>query len=183
MKRKPLREPFDDFCLDFLDGIHRDPACNWCKDPGKPIDRSGLCRHCYRISLEVRRARAMMGRLSQFPQKSPQRIPLELEISNRLQMEQLCRNEGESYGDLHTKDLDGLSLEYDLQLLSQWLLGKRLFRGWASILDHAFSLHQRRFLSYTLSKLIREFSRRHRKSIAMGQVMLKEIHGGLPRVD
>ena len=161
---RPRAPSQEDYPTRFLEGIYAEAKCDWCKDPRGKIARSGLCWSCYRIKNTVAKLQSKMDK----HKKRQVRIPFELRFDLTLgkQMARLAKAEGARYGSIHRENISGLDIEHELSSLSKHFLGKDLFFGDANLFQWSFSLSQRRLIFYVLSRLQREFLKRHRRTIA-----------------
>lgn len=83
-------------------------------------------------------------------------------------MVELAQREGDWYGEIDSKPIDGHWLELEFRRFSERVIGKEMFFGHATIFDHEFTLEQRRRVFSYLAKMTREFLRRNRRLIAHG---------------
>lgn len=157
-----------EYAAEFLEGLFSRVKCQWCQDPSRWVYRSGLCRHCYGISRRLAKAEKAV----KTAKSSSKRVPpsLHLEVKTARRMADLAKAEGRTYGAIHERQVTGLDLEHQFSLLSERFLGMDLFYGKANLFDWSFSADQKRLIFYLLSRLDREFNRRHRRRIASSQV-------------
>ena len=90
--------------------------------------------------------------------------PDELAIAKR--MKNLAKKDAGRFGDINTRNIDGVDLEHAFNELAQIAVHQELPYNDASVFEHSFTLSQRRFLFYLLSSLFRIDNRRHRKMSA-----------------
>lgn len=158
-----------DYPSTFLERIHSDASCEWCKNPEQPLYRAGLCRHCYQISREVSKLESRVQECKEHKQSIS--FDLDFYLKTAKKMVHLAKMEGSAYGDIHKKNVTGADLELQFSLLSKALIKKDLYYGDANLFDWSFSPAQKRLIFYLLSKLMRQRSRRARRGRAMGLVV------------
>lgn len=168
MQRHNQSAPTNEYPAKFLERIHSDATCQWCKHPEKPLHRAGLCRHCWKISREVSKLESRVQECKE--RKQSISFDLDFHLKSAKKMIHLAKMEGSAYGDIHRKDVTGLDLEHQFSLLSKALIRKDLFYGEANLFDWCFSLDQKRLIYYLISKLKRERLRRARRGRAKGLV-------------
>ena len=167
-----------DCAQDYLDFLAQREACDWCKNPDKPVYKAGLCRHCYgikgrlrRLQREVDGARARdRGRRK----GGPIPVPLEIAYKTTIEMAELAQCEGRKYGSLYHADVTALQLEHEFSLLSRALLRKDLYYGDADLFA-CFTPSQKRQLLYIVSRTTRGDSRRKRRRLACAETLSKTI--------
>lgn len=168
MKQQNQTPPINEYAARFLERMHSDATCEWCKHPEKSLYRASLCRHCYDISREASKLESQVEKC----RRGQRPVPFELgfRLKSAKKMVQLAKMEGSAYGDIHTKDVTGLDIEHQFSSLSEALTKKDLYFGTTNVFDRSFSPDQKRLIYYLLSKLWRERLRRSRRSAAMVMV-------------
>lgn len=156
--------PEEDYPTQFLKGIYSPPQCDWCKDPYRQIYRLGLCSSCYRIRRTVAKRQAELDECKKKRRNIPFEVKFNLVVARR--MARSAKADGNMYGNIHRKNIAGLDIERELVSLSNRLLGKEMFWGGANLFNWSFSLSQKRLFFHILSRLQREFLRRHRRAMA-----------------
>ena len=157
----------NDYPRTFLEQMHREPSCEWCKHPEQPLYRAGFCRHCYRINREVSKLESQIRECKRRKQSISHYLLFRLKTARK--MVYLAKAEGSTYGNIHKKNVLGSNLELQFSQLSKALIKKDLYDGnAANLFDWSFSPDQKRLIYYLLSKLMRERSRRARRGRAMG---------------
>ncbi len=165
MEARNQTPPTKEYAARFLEQMHSDATCDWCKHPEKSLYRAGLCRHCYNISREVSKLESLAQKYKEI--KRPVSFDLDLRLKAARKMVHLAKMEGSAYGDIHTKHVTGLDIEHLFSRLSKALIKKDLYYGAVNVFDRSFSPDQKRLIYYLLSKLWRERLRRSRRSAAM----------------
>ena len=87
---------------------------------------------------------------------------------------EIARLEGERYGHIAGREIDGDRIEYELRALSQHFLGKEMFWGCYSTFDWDFKSKQRRIIFEYLSAVMRQYMRKHAFHVALNTAHLKD---------
>lgn len=157
-----------DYARDFVASIHDRPCCITCKDPCAPIYRAKRCSHCYRLFLNLRKLEKKLKR-SEKQGTTSFLDGVELRVAEAKIKD--AENEGSRYGDISSKTLDGIVLEYEFAFLSKSLLGKNLFHADAGVFDYSFTQSQKQFVFYMLSQISRVYRKRHRRQNVYGDAL------------
>ncbi len=168
MQRHDQTNLTNDYPRTFLEQMHSEPSCQWCKHPEQPLFRAGFCRHCYRINREASRLESQIEECKSRNQSVSPYLLSRLKTARK--MVDLAKMEGSAYGDLHRKNVTGLDLEHQFSMLTKAIFKKDLYYGEANLFDWSFSADQKRLIYFLLAKLMREHSRRTRRGIAIGLV-------------
>jgi hypothetical protein len=166
-----------DSAQEALDWIARHEACEWCKHPFKDIYRAGLCRHCYSIKRELRALHHKVehAKRSTIPRRDGLISPLlSLDYMTAIDMAENAQWEGRKYGSLYNDDITSLDLEHEFCFISKRFLKKDLYNHDAFLFDH-FTVSQKRYLLYILSRMSREYLRRKRRMRSANKVIAKEV--------
>jgi hypothetical protein len=159
----------NDYPRTFLEQIHREPSCEWCKHPEKSLYAAGLCRHCYRIRQKVSNLESTVRLCKE--RKQSISFGLDFRLKTARKMVNLAKMEGSRYGNLDRKNVTGVDLEHQFSLLSKSLVREDLYFGLANLFDWSFSPDQKRLIYYLISKVMREQSRRSRRGRAIALVI------------
>jgi hypothetical protein len=152
-----------DCARDRLEGIFNRELCSWCKYPYKKIHRAGLCRHCYSLKTELRQTyRTYLARKAKSRTHDDMFMP-EYNLRVAINMAEAAQIEGRVYGELDKVPVSNLELEHAFGLLSRKFLHKNLYHHDAFLFE-CFSASQKQYLMYIISRMIREHSRRHRRT-------------------
>jgi hypothetical protein len=157
-----------DYARDFVASIHNKLACVTCKDPCAPIYRAKRCHHCYRLDLNLRNLEKKLER-SEIEGTISFQDGVELKIAKAKIRD--AEREGSRYGDISSKNLDGIVLEYEFAFLSKCLLGKNLFHGDAGLFDYSLTEGQKQFVFYMLSQISRVYKKRRRRQNVYGDAL------------
>ena len=160
-KDEPIEE---DYATEHLQGLFARPRCKWCKDPLKIIYRVGYCRSCHKIRSELRQ---LKWRFEEDVKNGEDIHPgLEFQLKTVIKMARLVKLDGEVYGNLHIRSVDGLNVEYIFRKLSDRFVHEDLFHHYANLFDWSFSPSEKRMIYYLLSILIRKDNSRRRRHLA-----------------
>jgi len=110
------------YAREWLEAIKQQVTCAWCQHPSVPVFRGGLCHHCYRIRLKVRRARTCVERYGEL-------YELEFDVRVAEKAEQLAKDEA-AWGNLEARS--PLHVEHTLSWLSERFVKKDLYYGLAT---------------------------------------------------
>lgn len=169
-----------DLAKRILDGAANpdDKRCQWCNHPGKRIRCAGLCNHCYRLKLEMRRCELDLANIELSTDDPRASVPEKPFLERRLrvagQMVDLAKAEGDSYGRF-ADTVGGITLEHQFNRISKRWLRTDLFHGWANVFDQSFDETQKRFLFLVLRTMIVEHSRQHRRRLAEAKILASEL--------
>ena len=157
-------------CQSILASIESEPTCAWCKHPHKRLYRRGLCGHCHRLQRKLAERERVTASWEARGEDEPawnREVQWRLNVARN--MVDLAKAEGEAYGDIHQRKVDGITLEYLFRHLGMSFLGKRFFLreypsyGGSALFDLCFSPNQMRVMFYLVSVLMREFRRKKRR--------------------
>ncbi len=167
----------DDSVRRLLDYVRAKDACTWCQNTEHAVYRTGLCRHCYRIKLEIsnrtryqQKSRGALAAARKGDPKVHDTPTYFLRIAEK--MRELAELEGKAFGKVASQ-ATALDVEHALSKLSRRVLKRDLFRGEAAKLGHSFSPEQRKYLLYLLRRILREDSRRTRRSRARYRLIVE----------
>jgi len=144
----------------------RQRVCAWCKDEERPVQTSDLCGSCYRFKLNLGKADAALRQARSAGATKDRIREFEWKLFYRKRLVELAKLEGDSYGDVDTKEIDGLWLELEFRRLTKRLFKKEIFVGHSNAFDWDFTLAQRRTIFGYLARMQRIFLRRHRAAFA-----------------
>jgi hypothetical protein len=153
--------------------------CDWCKHPDLRGHRAGLCRSCYRLELRIRAVEEKVRLTAARNIDNPSgQIPpyMDWELRILLKMAECAKNEGEARQTPFP--VDGLDIEHLLSWISNRLLGKDHFFGFASTVDHTFDQSQKQVLHDALNRIDREYLRKYRRKVATQLVVADEAKNG-----
>src|SRR5688572_22316751 len=101
MQHSNQTDPTNDYPTVFLERIHSDPTCDWCKHPEYSLYRAGLCRHCYNISREVCTLESKA--LERKHRKQSIAFHFDFRLKTAKKMVDLAKMEGAKYADIDRK--------------------------------------------------------------------------------
>lgn len=161
-----------DYARDFVADIHSRTACITCKDPGSPIYRAKHCQHCYRLKLNLRKLEKKLD-LSENQGTTSFQDGVEFRLAKAKISD--AEREGIRYGDISSRKINGIDLEYEFAFLSKCLLGKNLFHGDANVFDKSLTQSQKQFIFYMLSQISRVYRKRHRRQNVYGDALREQF--------
>jgi hypothetical protein len=88
-------------------------------------------------------------------------------------MVELAQWEGNCFGEIESKDINGLRLEMEFRHFSRRIIGKEMFFGHWPNFQRKFTLPQRRLVFYYLARMSRQHLLRNRRIIALRTAELK----------
>jgi len=143
---------------ELLDQLFTGPACSWCGDHGRKLygKKVMLCSSCRNI-------KALVRKWAENANANPFGAD-ELAIAKR--MEKMAKDESARFGHLNKRQIDGVDLEHAFNEVARIAIHQELPYNDANVFEQCFTLAQRRFLFYLLSRIIHIYERRHRKITA-----------------
>jgi hypothetical protein len=139
--------------------------CEWCKDDDDLIHRDALCKRCYLLKQKLISAEAKFQSQPHIEQNEQNYLIAKRKI-------ELLRWEGNQYGDIDEKSIDGARLEYEWRFLSKRLIGKDLFSHCTNF--DGFTQEQRRTILKCIAKIMRRYLQNRRHLIAVRSAYEKD---------
>jgi hypothetical protein len=156
-----MRLNSEDYCADLMANFRSRVTCKWCKHPDEPVKpRAGLCGHCNRIRLALKKIQAKAEAYRERYGALNQRLKWALEFQ-QVKVRQ-AKREGLKYGRFFDETFTDTKLENEFRFISGKFTGKDLFYGLTGPLNSGFGLNQRRFIFYLLSLMSRQYLRKRR---------------------
>jgi len=135
------------------------PKCALCQDAGVRIYKKDHCRRCYDLIRKEDRLKKKIRNLTGMTQGQAFEVKFDLSVTRKAI--QLTKIEGEVFGNISQRSIDGLNIERQLSRISRLLIHKDLYYGSANTVDWHFTPAQKKLLYYLLSKLERAYNHRH----------------------
>jgi hypothetical protein len=155
----------------YLKETHGRVRCGWCLDAWQRVMKSGLCERCNAVRLQIRK-QERVNASAEYANAAPlQKHHMVQALKTARAKADLLKRDGARYGSLQEESgSQCLSVEYELDRISERLVGKKLYYNKASFFDRYLSVEEQRFLLYILSTLGREYTRQHLNALARAKV-------------
>jgi|SRR5580658_4302012 hypothetical protein len=159
----------DDSATQYLEAATRSERCSWCGNDA--IYRATLCSHCYGVRRGLANAEKKLSKLNPKDCGAFKIARLDLRVLE--QKAELCKSDRILLRCILDGKVSGQDLEHRLREVSKRFVHSDLFDGMASLLGHAFSSSQRKYLSYLLWRLILADHRRTRRKKALKRAIIQ----------
>jgi hypothetical protein len=86
-------------------------------------------------------------------------------------MKTLAERDGREFGDINSRPLGALDLEHILMKVARIAVRRKLYEGYASIVERHFGKGQQRLLFYMMSEIVRADRCKHRSHLARSRLV------------